>query len=164
MEGDREHVALADGDRVPVHAASTSTPSPRSSTHGARMKTARTGPPATPAMSRSASNERTWRPNALRRRAMSMHAEVVAVEHDHARRTCRTPACPARQLAQRLGEALALDPERHRRRLAAGDHQPVEPVEVGGHAHLARVGAELAQHRRVRREVALQGEDADSHA
>ena len=32
----------------------------------------------------------------------------------------------ADELAQRLGEALALDPERHRRRLAAGDHEPVE--------------------------------------
>ena len=32
----------------------------------------------------------------------------------------------ARELAQRLGQALALDPERHRRRLAAGDHEPVE--------------------------------------
>ena len=69
---------------------------------------------------------------------------------------------PARdELAQRLGEALALDAERHRRRLAAGDHQPVEAVEVGGHAHLAHVGAEAAQHARVRLEVALQREHAD---
>ncbi len=50
---------------------------------------------------------------------------------------------PARdQRAQRLGQPLALDAERHRRRLAAGHHEPVEPVEVGRRAHLARVRAE----------------------
>ena len=63
--------------------------------------------------------------------------------------------------AQRIGQPLALDAERHRRRLAAGHDQPVEPVEVGGHAHLAHVGAEGAQHLGMRFEVALKGEDAD---
>ena len=38
---------------------------------------------------------------------------------------------------------------------------PSRPVEVGGHAHLARLRAELAQHARVRLEVALEREDAD---
>ncbi len=62
---------------------------------------------------------------------------------------------------QRVAEPLALDAERHRRRLAARHHQPVEPLEVGGHADLAHVGAEALQHLGVRFEVALEGEDAD---
>ena len=90
------------------------------------------------------------------------HAEVLAVEHDHARAGAEHRRAGARELAQRLGEPLALDPERHRRRLAAGDDQAVEPVEVGGHAHLAHVGAEAAQHLAVRLEVALERQDADS--
>ena len=52
-------------------------------------------------------------------------------------------------------------PERHRRRLAAGDDQPVEALEVGGHAHLAHLGAERRAACGVRLEVALEGEDAD---
>src|SRR5215218_5388776 len=47
------------------------TPSPASSTHGARMKTACTGPPATPSKAMSDSNESTCRPNALRRTVAS---------------------------------------------------------------------------------------------
>src|SRR3954466_10228451 len=50
----------------PSTAASTSTASPCSAIHGARMNTARTGPPSMPSMSRSASKDRSWRPNALR--------------------------------------------------------------------------------------------------
>src|SRR5690606_27160678 len=42
------------------------------STTGARMNTARTGPPSSPSTARSASKESTWRPNALRRTAMSI--------------------------------------------------------------------------------------------
>src|SRR5919112_4748339 len=55
---------------------STSTPSPTSSTHGARMKTARTGSPSTPATCRSSSKESTCRPKALRRTVMSMPPKV----------------------------------------------------------------------------------------
>ena len=67
----------------------------------------------------------------------------------------------ARELAQRIGEPLALDPERHRRRLAAGDHQAVEALQPRRGADLAHVGSEPAQHPRVRLEVPLQGQDAD---
>ena len=122
VEGDRR--ARCPGARRPGgrrRAASTSTPGPCSSIHGARMNTARTGPPSRPAISRSASKERIWRPNALRRRDDVHQAEVVAVEHDQARRRCRDRRAGARERAQRLGQALALDAERHRRRLAAGD-------------------------------------------
>ena len=69
---------------------------------------------------------------------------------------------PARtNAAQRVAEPFALDAERHRRRLAARHHQPVQPLEVGRHADLAHLGAEALQHLRVRFEVALKGEDAD---
>src|SRR5215211_7768555 len=87
--------------------------------------------------------------------------EVLAVEHDHPRAGAQHGRAGADELTQRLGEPLALDPQRHRRRLAARDHEPVEPFEVGGHADLAHLGAEVAQHPRVRLEVALEREDAD---
>ncbi len=55
--------------------ASTSTPSPTASTHGARMKIACTVS-SSPANSTSPSNESTWRPNALRRTVMSRPPRV----------------------------------------------------------------------------------------
>ena len=54
----------------------------------------------------------------------------------------------AASVAQRLGQPLALDAQRHRGRLAAGDHEPVEPLQVGRHAHLAHLGAQPPQHAR----------------
>ena len=48
-----------------------------------------------------------------------------------------------------------------RSRLAAGDDEPVEPVELLGKAHLDRLRAEPPQHGRVLAEVSLHGEDAD---
>jgi hypothetical protein len=55
-------------------------------------------------------------------------AEVVAVQHDQAGAGAERGAPAAHELAQRLGEPLALDPEGHRGRLATWDHQSVEPV------------------------------------
>src|SRR5439155_7993058 len=52
--------------------ARTSTLGPARSTYGARMNTAWNGPPANPATGTSASNESTWRPNALRRTVRSI--------------------------------------------------------------------------------------------
>src|SRR4051794_24908531 len=89
--------------------------------------------------------------------------EVVAVEHDQAGAGAEDGGAAEDRLAQRTGEALALDPERHGRRLPAGDDDPVEPVEVGRGAHLAAFRAESGEHGAVRREVALEGEDADYH-
>jgi hypothetical protein len=40
----------------------------------------------------------------------------------------------------------------------------VEALEVGRHAHLANLGAEVAQHAPVRLEVALERQDADERA
>src|SRR3954454_20089250 len=88
-------------------------------------------------------------------------AEVLAVEHDHPRAGAEHGRAAADELAQRLRQPLALDAQRHRGRLAAGHHEPVEPLEVTRHAHLARLGAELAQEAAVGLEVALQRQDAD---
>ncbi len=55
--------------------ASTSTPSPTASTHGARMKIACTVS-SNPTNSTSPSNESTCRPNALRRTVMSSPPRV----------------------------------------------------------------------------------------
>ena len=120
----------------PSTSASTSTPSPASSTQGARMKIACSGPPS---QSSSASKEASWRPNALRRTRHVEHVEVVAVEHDQARAGAEHRAPGAHELAQWLGQSLALHAEGDRGRLAAGDHQPVDALEVGGHAHAARL-------------------------
>ncbi len=64
---------------MPGTVARTSTWLPVSSTHGARMNTARSGCPAAPASPRtsmSLSNESTWRPKALRRTVMSIPPKV----------------------------------------------------------------------------------------
>ena len=84
--------------------------------------------------------------------------EVVAVEHDHpgAGAEHRLP-----ELADRLVEAVEAHQPRERGRLAARDHEPVEPVELLGLAHLDDLRAEPAQHRRVLAEVALHGENTD---
>src|SRR5262249_2010751 len=85
-------------------------------------------------------------------------AEMVAVEHDHpgAGAEHRAP-----ELAQRLVEAVEPHQARERRRLAARDDEPVEPVELLRDADLDDVGAEAPQHRRVLAEVPLHGKYAD---
>src|SRR4051794_7813296 len=94
--------------------------------------------------------------------AQRVHAaQVRAVEHDHAGAGAEHRATGPDELPQRIREPFALDPERHRGRLAARHHQPVEALQVSGDAHLARLGAEAAQCLGMRFEVALEGEDAD---
>src|SRR5262249_43083435 len=66
-------------------------------------------------------------------------AEMVAVEHDHP--GARAEHGPL-ELAQRLVDAVEPHQARERRRLAAGDDEPVEPVELLGNADLDDVGAE----------------------
>ena len=61
----------------------------------------------------------------------------------------------------RAGEAVETEKAVERRRLAAGDDQPVEAVEVLGETHAAGLGAQLFQPRSVLGEVSLQGEYAD---
>ncbi len=79
----------------------------------------------------------------LRLEAVHLAAERVALgddvdEPEVARSSMIEPGAGAEHRpaggvegAQRLGQPLALDAERHRRRLAAGQDQRVEPVEVG---------------------------------
>ena len=86
--------------------------------------------------------------------------EVVPVEDDH---PGARPEDRAVELTERLVEAVEPHQPHERRRLAAGDHEPVEPVELLGLAHLDDVRAKAAQHRRVLAEVSLHGEDADLH-
>ena len=71
------------------------------------------------------------------------------------------PKTGAVEAADRLVEPVEAHQPREGRRLAARDHEPVEPVELLGLAHLDHVGAEPPQHRRVLAEVALHGEHAD---
>src|SRR4051795_6823550 len=91
------------------------------------------------------------------------HAEMVAVEHDHPRAGGEDRGAARGKLAQWLGEALALDPERHRGRLAARHDQPVQTLEVLGRLHEAAIGAELREDPAVRLEIALEGEYSDYH-
>src|SRR3954447_202773 len=92
--------------------------------------------------------------------AQRVHAaEMRAVEHDHPGARTQHRASGAHELPQRVAESLARDPERHRGRLAARHHQPVEALQVGGHAHLAHLGAEPAKELAMCFEVALKGED-----
>ena len=85
---------------------------------------------------------------------------MVAVEHDHPRARAEHGSLEA---TDRLVEAVEAHQAHERRRLAAGDDEPVEPVELLRLAHLDDVRAEPAQHRRVLAEVPLDCEDADLH-
>ena len=85
---------------------------------------------------------------------------MVAVEQDHPR---AGPEERALERADRFLEPVEADEARDRRRLAAGDHEPVELLELLRLAHLDDLSAEPAQHRRVLAEVSLHRQDSDSH-
>ena len=86
--------------------------------------------------------------------------EMRTVEQDH-------PGARAEdgrgEPPDRLLEPVEPHQPRDRGRLAARDHEPVKALELLGQAHLDHVRAERAQHRRVLAEVALNGENTDSH-
>src|SRR3954452_22207184 len=91
-------------------------------------------------------------------RPVVAEAEVVAVENDHpgARaedRAVEPPHC--------VVEVVELHEPADCGRLAAGNDQPVESVEVVREPHLDRFGTEPPQHGSVLPEVPLHGEDAD---
>src|SRR5918995_7090650 len=86
--------------------------------------------------------------------------QVVAVEHDHPSACAEHGSLEA---ADRLVEPVEPHQAHERRRLAAGNDEPVEPVELLRLAHLEDVCPESAQHRHVLAEVPLEGEDADLH-
>ena len=141
----------------PSTSASTSTPGPASSIHGARMKTARSGS-LSPATSRSVSNDATWRPKAFRRTRTSTRPRW---SRSSTIIPAQVPNTGAAKRAHRLVEAVEAHQPHERRRLAAGDDEPVEAVELLRLAHLDHVRAEAAQHRRVLAEVALHRQNAD---
>src|SRR5262245_2171459 len=87
--------------------------------------------------------------------------EVVAIEHDQARARAEHRLLEA---PDRLLQAVEPHQAHERCRLAAGNDEPVQPLELLGLAHLDRLRTEPAQHRRVLAEVPLEGEDADLHA
>src|SRR4051812_16434103 len=85
-------------------------------------------------------------------------AQMVAVEHDHPGARTEHGAV---ERADALVEPVEVHEPRERRRLAAGDHEPVQPVELIGLPNLDDLGAETAQHLDVLAKVSLHGEDAD---
>jgi len=70
------------------------------------------------------------------------------------------------QVADRLLQPVALHQLAHGGRLAAGDHQPVEAVQLGRPAHLHALQADVVQGPQVLAERPLEGENSDptSHA
>ena len=142
----------------PSTSARTSTPGPASSIHGARMKTARTRLVAVADVDVGLEALHLAAERVPLDRDVG-EGEVVAVEHDHPRARAEDRRV---ERAQRLVEPVEAHQPRDRRRLAAGQDQAVEPVELRRQPHLDRLGAEAPQHRRVLAEVALHGKDADS--
>ncbi len=84
-------------------------------------------------------------------------AQVIAVEHDESGARAECGGAGSDEVAQRLGQALALDAEHHRGGLAAGDHKAVEALHVGRRAHLAYLGTQSLEHLAVCLEVPLEG-------
>ncbi len=109
------------------------------------MKTACTGPPVTPVELDVGLEGAQLAAERVARGADVEQAQMIPVEHDHARARAKHWRAAPSQLAERVGEALALDPERHHRRLPAGNDQRVEPFQVGGHANLDPARAERRQ-------------------
>src|SRR5262245_30293005 len=85
-------------------------------------------------------------------------AEVIAVEDDHARAGAEDRA---RELRDGPVEPVEAHQPHERGGLTAGDHEPVEAVELLGLPHLDHVRVELAQHPRMLAKVPLHGENAD---
>src|SRR6188508_2253175 len=85
--------------------------------------------------------------------------EPVAGHENHPRTRAEHRA---RKRPQRLLEPVEADEPADRRRLAAGDDQTVEAVEVLGLSYLDRLHAETRKRLRVLAEVPLQGQNADS--
>jgi hypothetical protein len=88
-------------------------------------------------------------------------AEVIAVEHYQpgagAQDGKRLLPTTGRQGPQWLGQALALQTERHGGGLTAWDDQAIQVLEVRRNAHLAHARAQALQNAAMRPEVALQG-------
>src|SRR5215207_3347935 len=86
--------------------------------------------------------------------------EMLAIEHDHPR--ARAEHGPL-EAPDRLVEPVEPHQPHERRRLPAGDDEPVEPLELLRLAHLDDLRAEPAQHRDVLAKIPLESKDADLH-
>src|SRR5215218_4336884 len=91
-------------------------------------------------------------------------AQVLGVADDHPRARAENRPPRLDVGANRGLEPVPLDRLRDRGRLAAGDDERVEAIQLLRVADLDRVGAEPAQHLGVRREAALAREYADPQA
>src|SRR5438105_2684207 len=85
--------------------------------------------------------------------------EVVAIENDHPRARSEHGRL---ETAQGLVQPVQAHEPRDRRRLAAGQDQAVESLQVLGQPDFDRLGAEAPEHPRVLAEVPLHGENTDS--
>ena len=148
VERRRHQVSLPYGDSgcSPRPRASTSTSEPTSSTHGARMKTACTGwsspsrssrprtsrPAARTRCAARSCRSRRSSPGRRRRRGSGRRAgsSRAGAEGRHAR---------PHPLPQRLEQVEGVRQLGHRGRLAARQHQPVAPGQLGGTAYRERV-------------------------
>ena len=111
MERDREHLSLARRPRDDRSISPRiSTSAPYSAIQGARMKIPRSGPPAMPATSRSASKLRNLTAERVALGADVHQAEVVTVEHDQPGARSQDGDTLFHEVPQRLGQPLALDP------------------------------------------------------
>ena len=88
-------------------------------------------------------------------------SEVIPVEHDHAR---ARPEHRSIELPDRLVEPVEPGELHDGRRLTAGDHDPVEPVELLRKPHLDDVGTEKLERARVLAEGTLEGEHSDARS
>ena len=98
-------------------------------------------------------------PERVPRREDVGESEMLAVEHDHSGAGTEDRAA---EVAQRLVEAVEPHEPCDRCRLAPGDDQAVEAVELLRQAHLDRLRAEAPQDSRVLAKIALYGQDTDA--
>ena len=155
------YLTLLEATGWPSTLARISTPSPCSSIHGARMKTARTGSPSRSGKRSSSSKECTWRPKALRRATMSMiprcsrssmmsPAHVPNIGTPEAASSRSGSARPSRSIPS----VIVVDSP-------PGRTSPSSPSRSAG-TRTSRTSAPSERRTsRVRGEPALEGEDAD---
>src|SRR2546423_3506907 len=91
------------------------------------------------------------------------NAEVVAVEHDQSGARGERRRARFDQRAERLGEPLPLEPERHRGRLPTRQDETVEPCQLVRSPNDWRLRSKRGQDCSVRLEVALEGDYPNPH-
>src|SRR5439155_1149136 len=85
----------------------------------------------------------------------------VLGQHDHARARRESREAAANRIAQRLEQADTLHQHGHRRALAAGKDDPIEPIEVFARAHQARARTRPFERAYMLGKGALHREDPD---